>query len=75
MNNNLDQYYTNPTIAQVCMNTIYDIVDIDTIDVVVEPSAGTGSFFNLMDASKSIGMDLDPKYPNVIAQDYFSFGL
>jgi len=55
------------------MNTIYDIVDIDTIDVVVEPSAGTGSFFNLMDASKSIGMDLDPKYPNVIAQDYFSF--
>ena len=41
----LDQFYTNSDIAQKCIDTI----DVSKYDIVVEPSAGMGAFYNLID--------------------------
>lgn len=56
--NELDQYYTNPEYAKQCFDIAMDMYDGELL---VEPCAGTGSFFNLMPESNRLGMDLDPK--------------
>ena len=47
-------------------------VDIKKYDIHMEPSAGTGSFYNLMDISKRIGIDIDSKCEGVINMDFLS---
>ena len=43
----LYQFYTNSDIAKECIDTI----DVFKYDIVVEPSAGTGTFYNLINLS------------------------
>ena len=64
----LDQFFTNKDIAESCMMTI----DQELYDVVIEPSAGAGSFFNLITQDK-IGIDLDPKISGLIKHDYLTW--
>ena len=67
----LDQFYTNTSVAQYCINTI----DVSKYDIVVEPSAGTGAFYNLIDHPNKIGIDLEPKCDGVIKQDFLEWHL
>ena len=67
----LDQFYTNSDIAKKCIDTI----DISKYDIVVEPSAGTGAFYNLIEHPKKIGIDLELKCDGVIKQDFLEWGL
>ena len=69
--NNLDQFYTKEDIAIKYFNKLKEIINIDNVDYLIEPSAGTGSFFNLLDSNKRIGLDLDPKCSDVQQLDYF----
>lgn len=69
----LDQYYTDPTYAKHFFDVVKNTVDISDCDYFLEPSAGTGSFYNLLDPSKRIGLDLDPKAPGVIKTDFFDW--
>lgn len=69
----LDQFYTDPAYAQQFLKAVADAVDLDTYDHILEPSAGTGSFYNLLDADRRIGLDLDPKAPGVIKTDFFDW--
>lgn len=69
----LDQFYTNPAYAQQFLNTISQTVDLDQFDHVLEPSAGTGSFYNLLDSNKRIGLDLEPKAAGVVQTDFFDW--
>ena len=39
----LDQFYTKPKVVKKCLETL----DLQKYDVIVEPSAGEGSFFNI----------------------------
>ena len=43
----LDQFYTNSDIAKNCIDTI----DLSKYDIVVEPSAGMGAFYNQISLS------------------------
>jgi len=52
----LDQYYTHRHVAQVCLSKL----NYDDYDVIVEPSAGDGSFFDFLPADKRVGIDLKP---------------
>ena len=70
---NLDQYYTDPAYAQQFLDTVKSTVDLNQFDHVLEPSAGTGSFYNLLDTSKRIGLDLDPKALGIIKTDFFDW--
>ena len=67
----LDQYYTKKDIAQRCLNTI----DLSPYDLVVEPSAGEGAFYNLINHPNKIGIDLEPKCNGVIEHDFLTWKL
>lgn len=69
----LDQFYTNPAYAQQFLNVISQTIDLDSYDHLLEPSAGTGSFYNLLDATKRIGLDLEPKAAGIIKTDFFAW--
>ena len=69
----LDQFYTDPSYAQQFLATVKQHVDLEKYDHVLEPSAGTGSFYNLLDKKKRIGLDLDPKAAGVIKTDFFDW--
>lgn len=68
----LDQYYTSSTLASYFMDKIKSILPYSKYDILLEPSAGTGSFFSLLD-SRRIGLDLDPKYPEVQNMNFYEF--
>jgi predicted RNA methylase len=69
----LDQYYTNPVYAEQFLKQIGEKLDLNSADILLEPSAGAGSFYGQMDLTKSIGLDLDPQYPGVIQTDFFDW--
>lgn len=69
----LDQFYTNPIYAADFLKKITSKVDLATFDVLLEPSAGNGSFYNLMDPSKRVGIDLEPKAPGIIQHDFLTW--
>lgn len=51
----LDQFFTNPVIAQQCSS----MIDIDGYDLCIEPSAGKGAFFRCLNPHKRIGLEID----------------
>ena len=62
----LDKFYTKEEIALECYSTLKGNVDIGLYDFHLEPSAGGGSFYKLLDPSKAIGIDIDidpPRFP------------
>ncbi len=68
----LDKFYTNPTIAKGFVNIIQQHFPLDQFDLIVEPSAGNGSFLSLL-PENSIGLDLEPEAPGIIRQDFFKY--
>lgn len=69
MKNNLDQFYTNPKIAEMLMKTI----DISKFNLIIEPSAGNGSFSDLIPKYKCLAFDIDPKKEYIKKQDFLNF--
>ena len=69
----LDQFYTNKDIALKCYNKLTELINIDEFDIHLEPSAGSGSFFNIMDETKKIGFDIEPKKEGIYKMDFFDY--
>lgn len=69
----LDQFYTNENYAKECYDVLKSYVNIDNYDVLLEPSAGKGSFHKLLPKEKRIGLDIEPKCKGVKKQDFFDF--
>ena len=69
----LDQFYTNDDIAKKYYDILKQKVNIDDYDLVLEPSAGRGSFFKLFPESKRIGIDIDPKCDGLIKDNFFNY--
>lgn len=69
----LDQFYTRPEIAKYCIEKFLTISDFNNFDVILEPSAGKGSFYNLLPNEKRLGIDIEPKAEGIIKQDFFTF--
>jgi len=69
----LDQFYTNPEYVNAFVDAISKFVNLDTFDLMLEPSAGDGSFFSLLDPTKRIGVDLDPKCVGVEKHDFLTW--
>ena len=73
LSNNYSQFYTKENIAQQCMSILENHVDISQFDYILEPSAGTGSFFRIIPQEKRIGLDIDPKCDGVQCMNYYNF--
>lgn len=69
----LDQFYTIPTCAKQCIDKINELYNITDFDLIIEPSAGNGSFFNQIVHTSKVGIDLSPQHPAIIQQDFFSY--
>ena len=72
-----DQFYTKPKVAADCFNVVQDILKELNIKnpFYVEPSAGTGSFLELMPKERRLGFDIEPKHPEIIQQDFLAFNV
>lgn len=69
----LDKFYTIPQISKKCIESVGLIYDWSKWELVVEPSAGNGSFFNVIPSDKKIGIDISPENQEIIKQDFFTY--
>ena len=71
--NGLDKFYTIPVIAEKCINNVGVKYDWKKWDLVVEPSAGSGSFLLKIPTTKRIGIDISPEHKDIIKQDFLTY--
>jgi hypothetical protein len=71
--NTKDQYYTKDSVAKKCIHRIVSLLPISLTYEWIEPSAGNGAFFKQVPAVKSVGLDIDPKYPNIQQADFLTW--
>ena len=69
----LDKFYTIPSCSKKCIDKICELYDITKWDLIVEPSAGNGSFLNQIPSNNKIGIDILPEQSNIIKQDFFDY--
>lgn len=68
----LDKFYTNPEIAKEMVEIINTYFPLNNFDLIVEPSAGNGSFLKHL-PENTIGLDIEPEEKNIIKQDFFTY--
>jgi hypothetical protein len=69
----LDKFYTIPAISEKCIGTIATKYDWNMWDLVVEPSAGNGSFLTRIPTTKRVGIDIAPECPGIMKLDFFEY--
>lgn len=73
--NTIDKYYTKDIIVELCLNLVKKHIHINTDDLIIEPSAGNGSFITgIKSLSSSFRFyDLEPDNNEIIKQDYLLY--
>lgn len=63
-----DKYYTNPDIANLCCDVFKKYVSIKPDDVIIEPSAGNGSFISPLKqlSENTIFLDIKPENKEIV---------
>lgn len=69
----LDKFYTIPAISEKCLRAIGATYDWNMWDVVVEPSAGNGSFLRKIPTPHKLGMDIAPDHADILQKDFFEY--
>ncbi len=76
--NNLDKYYTKNSIVELCVNYVknLNLINYDN-DLIIEPSAGNGSFIKEIKelSSNYVFYDIEPENNEIIKQDYLDVDL
>ena len=74
--NTIDKFYTNELICQQIYKYITEHIQIDEEkDIIIEPSAGNGSFINTIKllCKNYIFIDIEPEHKEIIKQDFLTF--
>lgn len=73
--NTIDKYYTKPSVVKQCIKLIKKHINISNNDLIIEPSAGNGSFIeNIKNISTNYKFyDLEPEHNEVHKQDFLKF--
>jgi hypothetical protein len=69
----LDKFYTITSYSKKCIDKVFELYDKNTFDLIVEPSAGNGSFLNQINLDTKIGIDISPDHENIIKMDFFDY--
>jgi hypothetical protein len=73
--NTIDKYYTKDSVVNLCLNFVTEYIKINSNDLIIEPSAGNGSFIigikSLTNHFKFY--DLEPDNDEIIKQDYLVY--
>ena len=65
----LDQFYTQRSVTQ----RLIKLLEFDDYDIVLEPSAGDGAFFDYLPKGKRVGIDLEPANPLITKGNFFEW--
>ena len=66
----MDKFYTLPEVAKDCIDLFQETIEINEKDFIIEPSAGNGSFSNLLKEYQNLkSYDLFPEKEDIIQQD------
>ena len=71
--NSLDKFYTVPKTSENCVQIFKEVIKPKSTDVIIEPSAGNGSFIPFLNAlkiDKIFFFDIEPEHPLVKKQDF-----
>ena len=68
-----DQFFTPKAIAEYCYRKVCEIVKPDKDTLFVEPSAGNGVFFDLLPKERRVGLDIEPRHPEVETKDFLDY--
>ena len=73
--NTIDKYYTKDDVVTMCLKLVKQYVQIEENDLVMEPSAGNGSFISaIKELSNNYRFyDLEPEHDEIVKQDYFLY--
>jgi hypothetical protein len=74
----IDKFYTNPAAAKECLHHISEHIQIDPIqDLIIEPSAGNGSFIPeiLQQCQNAQFYDIEPEHDLIKKADYLLLDL
>ena len=73
--NTIDKYYTKDNVVDWCLNFVKTYIQINSDDLIIEPSAGNGSFIKgIKSLSNNFRFyDLEPDNDEVVKQDYLLF--
>jgi len=69
----LDKFYTIPSVADKCLQTVGSKYKWSEWGLVIEPSAGNGSFLTRIPTEKRIGIDISPEHKDIIKQDFLTY--
>ena len=69
----LDKFYTIPAISKKCLDRIETLYKWSEWELVIEPSAGNGSFLTIIPTDKKIGIDISPEHKDIIKQDFLTY--
>ena len=71
----LDKFYTIDSVVDTCISTITKQYDWNSWGMVIEPSAGNGSFFHKIPVSNDnkIGLDIQPEHVDIIEKNFFDY--
>ena len=70
---NLDKFYTIPSIVDKCILSLNKLYNWNDWDLIIEPSAGNGSFLLKIPSINKIGIDILPEHIDIIKQDFFTY--
>jgi predicted RNA methylase len=73
--NTIDKYYTKPSVVNKCIELVKKYINISNNDLIIEPSAGNGSFIeNIKTLSTNYKFyDLEPEHNEIIKQNFLEF--
>jgi len=69
----MDKFYTTESFSKICIDKVFNIYNIEDFDLIIEPSAGNGSFYNQIISNNKLGLDIEPENDNIILQDFFDY--
>ena len=73
--NSIDKYYTKNNVVDLCLELVKKYIEINANDLIIEPSAGNGSFIDGIRelTNNYIFYDLEPDNNEIIIQDYLLY--
>lgn len=69
----LDKFYTLEKYSKICIDKVFELYDINKWDLIIEPSAGNGSFLKQINSDNKIGLDILPEHETIIKQNFFEY--
>ena len=69
----LDKFYTIPAISKKCLDHLETRYAWSEWGLVIEPSAGNGSFLTQIPTNNKIGIDISPENKDIITQDFLTY--